>query len=164
MPYQWTIRDYGIDGQVKITKQINDSGDLHPESKFFLVQLKCIEALNLSQKYFSYPIPVKKISQWYGANLPVLLTIYDMAENKFYFLWIDDSLISHLDNNNPHWITRESINLKISAANIINHEILPGLGEYVPSWKAPLKKIITPGLYFELKSKSENICQPFLGL
>lgn len=58
MPFGWAIRDYGIDGQVEITRPIKNSDSFRPESKYFLLQLKSIEKLKVLKKHISFSVPV----------------------------------------------------------------------------------------------------------
>lgn len=161
LPFEWTIRDYGIDGQVEITKQVGDSSDVTPQGQYFLIQLKCTEDLTHSGKNISYPVPVKKILQWYSSNLPVLLTLFDLKQSQFHSLWINDQLISYLDGSNPKWISRESVTIKITPEQNVSFDNLPAIGEYVTSWKQPYRKIIQSGLFFELKKKCVRMNECF---
>lgn len=160
LPFEWTVRDYGIDGQVEITRPIGKTSDVEPQGLYFLVQLKCIEKLSKPKKRIGYSIPVKKIIQWYGSNLPVLLALYDMEEGQFHSLWINDQLIGSLDSHNPKWITKATVTIKITSENDVPLTNLPAIRDYVTSWKRTPRRIIEPGLYFDLKNKCEhlNIC------
>ncbi|MCX6318115.1 MAG: dynamin family protein [Bacteroidetes bacterium] len=168
MPFGWAIRDYGIDGQVEITRPIKDSDSFAPESKYFLFQLKSIEKLKAIKKHISFSIPVKKVIQWYSSNLPVMFVLNDLITNEFYLKWIDEKLINNLDNTNPNWVNQEFITLKISIYDKFENYSLDLIRDYVLSWKTPAKKIIEAGTYFELKDKCitnlaaySEICQPF---
>jgi GTPase SAR1 family protein len=164
LPFEWSIRDFGIDGQVEITKSITDTTYVQPQGLYFFVQLKCAEEATRNSKCLTYQIPVKKILQWYGSNLPVLFTVYDMKSLEFLYLWIDDNLINTLDSSNPKWTTKESVTLKLPLSNTLSQEKLPELKEYVGNWKQPSKKIIEPGLYFTLKGKCQQINRRFASI
>ena len=168
LPFGWTIRDYGIDGQIEITRPVSDSPDIEPVGQYFLVQLKCAEVLVKTINHISYAIPVKKIIQWYGCNLPVMLSLYDLQEQEFYTIWINDILISHLDATNPKWVTQETVTVKITREQQVPLSDKTKIREYVTGWKQSSRKIIQPGLYFELKNKCAtmndrfaNIVKPF---
>lgn len=168
MPFGWAIRDYGIDGQVEITRPIKDSDSFRPESKFFLLQLKSIEKLKVLKKHISFSVPVKKVIQWYSANLPVMFVLNDLQTKTFYTQWIDEKLINHLENSNPNWINQDDITIKISIDNSFGNYTLDSIRDYVLSWRVSSKKIIEAGTYFELKDKCKanlnlysEICKPF---
>lgn len=156
MSFGWSIRDYGIDGQVELTRPIKDSDSFRPESKFFLLQLKSIEKLKVIKKHISFSVPVKKVIQWYSANLAVMFVLNDLPTNAFYFQWIDEKLINHLENTNPSWINQENITIKISIDNIFSNYSLDSIRDYVLNWNVPTRKIIEAGTYFELKDKCNS--------
>lgn len=153
MPFGWAIRDYGIDGQVEITRPLSGDDTYTPESKFFLVQLKSAERTKVTKKNIHYSLPVKKIIQWYSANLPVMFALNDLAGGEIYTLWIDDNLISWLDGTNENWVNQKEITVRIPIANRFSDYTLNNLREYVLNWKAPIRKIILPGLFFDLKER-----------
>lgn len=153
MPFGWAMRDYGIDGQVEIAKPIKDSDSFTPESKYFQLQLKSTEDLKIFNKHVSFVTPVRKIVQWYSANLPVMLVINDLKNNHFYGIWIDDKLINLLESSNPNWVNQGSITLKISLENNFKNYTRDTLRDYVLDWKIPSRKIIQPGIYFDLKDQ-----------
>jgi len=72
LAFPWADNDYGIDGQVELISPIKDSESFRPDSKFFLIQLKSTESLKIVGKNISFSVPVKKIIQWFSANLPVI--------------------------------------------------------------------------------------------
>ncbi len=161
LPFSWTIRDYGIDGQVEITKPIQESLDVEPQGQYFLVQLKCIENAKSTSRVLSYSIPVKKIYQWHQSNLPVLLSLYDLKAKEFHSIWIDDTLISELDAQNPKWYTKESVSVKIPPAKLISLKDKSKMKDYVINWRRSNRKIIPPGLYFDLKQRCESLTNNF---
>lgn len=157
LPFKWSTKDYGIDGKVEITRFIGESNDTEPLGQYFLVQLKCIEKSPITVKHLGYQIPVKKIIQWHGSNLPVLLTVYNLQSENFYYCWIDDNLINGFDKQNPKWVTNETVTVAIPFTNVISPEKLNEIRDYVYSWKKPARKIIEPGLYFELKENCDKL-------
>lgn len=156
MPFGWAIRNYGIDGQVEITRPIKDSDSFRPESKYFLLQLKSIEKLKVLKKHISFSVPVKKVVQWYSANLPVMFVLNDLPTKTFYSQWIDEKLINHLENTNPNWVNQEDITIKISIDDTFSNFTLDSIRDYVLSWKVPSRKLIEAGTYFELKDKCNS--------
>lgn len=161
MPFGWSSKDYGLDGQVEITRPIKDSDSFEPDSKFFFIQMKGTTKLIVSKNQISYTVQVRKIVQWYRANLPVMFVLYDTDSKKFYYLWINENLINNLDSINPNWVNQKTISIKISTDNIINSESLSKIREYVLEWKVPSKKIIQPGVYFELKDKCSALLNKY---
>ena len=156
LAFPWADNDYGIDGQVELTSPIKNSENFRPDSKFFLIQLKSTESLKATSKNISFSIPVKKVIQWYSANLPVLFVLNDLKNKHFYSLWIDEKLITSLENINSNWVNQESVTLKISTESNFNNYTLDTIRDYVLNWKIPARKIIEAGIYFELKDKCND--------
>lgn len=156
MPFGWAIRDYGIDGLVDITSPIKDSESIRPELKSFLIQLKSTETIKISQNNISFPIPVKKIIQWYSANLPVMFVLNDIKSNAFYYMWINDKLINIFENSNSNWVTQNHITLRIPISNNFKNYTIDNIKEYVFNWKIQTRKLMLPGTYFELKDKCKE--------
>lgn len=168
MAFPWADNDYGIDGQVELISPIKNSDSFRPDSKFFLIQLKSTESLKTVGKNIAFTVPVKKIIQWFSANLPVMFVINDLKHKYFYSIWIDEKLICTLDNTNSNWVNQGDITLKISTENNFSNYTLETIRDYVLSWKIPSRKIIEAGTYFELKDKCKanldsysEICKQF---
>lgn len=161
MPFEWAVRDYGIDGQVEITKPIKDSDSFRPESKYFLIQLKSTEYSKSTAEAISFPIPVKKIIQWFSANLPVMFVLNDITNKSFYGIWVDERVITDLERKNSNWVNKKTVTLKLTAENNFEKLSSEQIRDYVLSWRAPLKKIIEPGTYFDLKDKTEENIKKF---
>lgn len=153
MAFPWADNDYGIDGQVELISPIKNSESFRPDSKFFLIQLKSTEKLKIVRKHISFSIPVKKIVQWYSANLPVMFVINDLTSKSFYSIWIDEKLINTLECVNSNWVNQGNITIKIPIENNFNNYTLDTIRDYVLSWKIPSRKIIEAGTYFELKDR-----------
>ncbi len=156
MAFPWADNDYGIDGQVELISPIKNSDSFRPDSKFFLIQLKSTESLKTVGKNISFAVPVKKIIQWFSANLPVMFVLNDLKNKCFYSIWIDEKLISTLDSTNSNWVNQGDITLKIPTHNNFSNYSLETIRDYVLSWKVPSRKIIEAGTYFELKDKCNS--------
>ncbi len=160
LAFPWADNDYGIDCQVELISPIFNSDSFRPESKFFLIQLKSTEKPKVVGEKISFPIQVKKVIQWFSANLPVMFVLNNLTAKTFHILWIDEKLISQLDSENPNWVNQESITLKIPFIHDFNAYGAEAIRDYVMTWKVPSRKIIEPGTYFELKEKCiENLRQ-----
>lgn len=157
LAFPWADNDYGIDCQVELISPIYNSDNFRPESKFFLIQLKSTEKPKSTAKGISFSIPVKKVIQWYSANLPVMFVLNDLKAKKFYVTWIDETLVCQLDAANPNWVNQESVTLKIPLSNDFATTGIDEVREYVVNWKQPSRKIIEAGKYFELKEKCTDI-------
>lgn len=153
LAFPWADNDYGIDCNIELTSPIKNSESFRPDSKFFLIQLKSTENLKTVGKNISFSVPVKKVVQWYSANLPVMFVINDLKSKSFFSVWIDEKLISTLDNLNSNWVNQGDITLKISTENNFNNYTLDTIRDYVLNWKIPSRKIIEAGTYFDLKDK-----------
>jgi len=156
MAFPWADNDYGIDGQVELISPIRNSENFRPDSKFYLIQLKSTESLMTTGKNISFSIPVKKIIQWYSANLPVMFVLNDLKNKSFYSIWIDEILINTFESTNSNWVNQGHITLKIPLENNFLNYSLGTIRDYVLNWKMPSKKIIEAGTYFELKDKCKS--------
>lgn len=150
----WNQKDYGIDATVELASFNDDKGTAVPEGKNFHIQLKSIEKIALKSGQISYSVDVEKINYWYGCNLPVMFVLYDVSSNTFYFLWIDDSLISYLDQVNAKWATQTTITIKIPTANVITKSTLEDIRTYVRKWRNSIPQKLTAGKYFSLRDQS----------
>jgi len=156
MAFPWADNDYGIDGQVELISPIKNSESFRPDSKFFLIQLKSTESLKVVGKNISFSVPVKKVVQWFSANLPVMFVINDLKNKCFYSIWIDDILISTLDKTNSNWVNQGDVTLKIPIENNFAKYTLDTIRDFVLGWKISSRKIIEAGTYFELKDKCKG--------
>lgn len=157
MPSEWVTRDYGIDAIVELNTPIRNSESLTPTSKYFTLQLKSTEKVNRKLKHISFTVPVKKIIQWHSANLAVVFILNDLSNGVFYFLWIDDLLISSFDAKNENWVNQKTITLKIPFENVFEKKSKNLIHDYVLGWKPSSRKVIQPGVYFDLKDKCDDL-------
>ncbi len=164
----WISKDYGIDALVEITTQSNFKNDtFRNESKFFGVQLKSTESIKIFEKNIHFSISTNKIIQWYNSNLPVLFVINDLVNKAFFYIWIDENLITEL-NKESSWTSQKSKTLLIPKTNTLVRGQLETIREYVFNSKSSTKKLILPETYFEIKnscleriSNLEKITEPF---
>lgn len=149
---QWFEHDYGIDAGVEITLPILNSKDRLVSGKNFSVQLKSSEKAkkNSESKIKSISIPVPKINYWHSSNLPTMLCYYDENEKEFFYKWIDDNLITQLNNKNPKWVGQKTVTIKLK--NKIS-ENLDDIKEYVYNWKRSNSSVLTAGSYFHFNDE-----------
>jgi len=165
----WNKNDYGIDTIVEITtNNSNIEDDIELESKCFLVQLKSTKTISASNGNISFRVLTNKIHYWYKFNLPVALILYGIEEKKFYYIWIDDLLITQLEHSNPNWSKQKSITLIIPITNTLTKSTVIKLKDYVHVWKILARRTLKPGKYFELRRQGfdflnefKNLIQPF---
>jgi len=157
----WNSKDYGIDAVVEITSANEAYNDVELESKCFLVQLKSTEKLKGNSECISFSVPVKKIIYWYNYNLPVLFILLDIGSNQFYYVWIDEGLISSIDSRSPNWRNKKSILLKIPLENKLTKSKIGLLKEYVLQWKIQSRRRLKPGKYFELKERASSLLNEY---
>lgn len=149
----WTQRDYGIDALVDIANYSRHTNKIEVDSKRFLVQLKSIANGELKNEHLSYPVSTAKIDHWYKSNLPVALCIYLVNHDCFYYIWIDENLISHLDLKSPNWGNQKTVTIRIPSSNIISRDSIESIGSYVTSWKISSHRELNPEVYFALQNK-----------
>ncbi len=151
----WTQRDYGVDAIIEITT--NSKTDIEIESKCFLAQLKATEKVKLVGNKISFLVQTKKILSWYNYNLPVLFALYDCTSECFYYRWIDELLIAQLDAKSPNWTKQRNVTISIEQTRILDNSTLKIIKEDVLKWKAPARRALEPGKYFELRQRGQAL-------
>ncbi len=157
MPSEWVTRDYGIDAIVELNSPIVNSESLSPDGKFFTIQLKSTDNIKKRLQHIAFSVPVKKIIQWHSFNLAVAFVLNDLSDGTFYYLWIDDFLISSLDSKNENWVSQKTVTLQIPFENILKKENKNIIRDYVFNWKPSSRKVIQPGVYFNLKNRCSDL-------
>ncbi|MDI1355318.1 MAG: DUF4365 domain-containing protein [bacterium] len=155
--------DVGYDFNVQIIGS-NDKDELRPEGRFFLVQLKFQTEIDEKGDYYlPYSIDTKKIIQWHNSSsqLPVLLAIQVKKESKFIYRWIDDALISELNSINQFWTSKPSHRIKIPKTNILTEKNKEIIKKYVFDFRFPFRKIIEPGVFFDLKERTIGLLSAY---
>lgn len=163
----WSTNDYGIDAFVEIVKPDSLNNTFRNESKFFGIQLKSTESIKLSEQFIHYKVPTEKIIQWLNANLHILFVLNDLKDNKLYFTWIDETLISKLEKD-ANWTGKSTKTLQIPRTNLLEKGKLDKIKDYVYKAKNTTKKLILPNTYFCIKENCskyianlESIAQRF---
>lgn len=100
LPKEWVFRnkdkDYGIDGEVEIFDEGNNSTGL-----LFFVQLKATGA-NDQTKIKKIEINIDKLQYYNSLSIPVLIARYSETTDKFYTIWsheIDLFYVRHSQKN-----------------------------------------------------------------
>ncbi|GGD45838.1 hypothetical protein GCM10011514_07300 [Emticicia aquatilis] len=151
----WNFKDYGIDVFVGTTTR-HTLKDEHyrNDNKYFAVQLKSTERIKIQGDSIVFKIETKKIIEWFRTNIPVMLVLEDLETDIFYYIWINDSLISDLDKE-PNWINQSTKSLYIPKSNILSKNTLNSIRDYVNNFKNSPKKLIEPDTYFRIR----ELCQ-----
>ncbi len=147
--------DNGHDYNVQI---ISPKGlkDYKSDGKFFLVQLKSQEKLTIKEGFVTpHPVETIKIRQWYNSSsqLPFMFVVNDLVKNNFYYTWIDEEFISSLERTSPFWIKQETVSFKIPISHKVTKEVQETIREYVFNYKQITKKLLEPGVFFDMKEK-----------
>lgn len=154
--------DFGVDFIVEIIVP-TDFEQYKPESKYFLVQIKSSTRHTQTKEHINFTIEVKKIFQWLRANLPVIFVLYDLNDQKLFYLWINDDLVSYLDKNNPNWGNQNTVTVKIQKKQEINKQGMLKIADYVDNWRMTTNKFLEPGTYFNLKNRAtvllDSLCK-----
>lgn len=147
--------DHGYDYTVEIVSE-DGIKSFKPDGKFFLVQLKSQSKLASNEDFVTpHPIETRKIRQWYqsSSQMPFLFVVNDIVKKKFYFQWIDDEFISNLERDQPYWNKAEKITIKIPSTNLLLSGQQESIREYVYNYRQAYKKLLEPGVFFEMKDK-----------
>lgn len=149
----WMQKDYGFDATIQITSPIGGSLDLKVDRNSFFLQLKAKEKIKRVNDEISYPLPVKKVQQWIGHNVPVLFVLYDITANEFIYIWMDSALLETIETTNISWASQKTISVKLQTSNIVTAEVLTDLHQTVINFKRPTITWIEPGRFFSLKEE-----------
>ncbi len=153
----WNQKDYGIDGVFSINDRVDGTKSAVPTGLNFFVQLKSINTTKIKGDVVKYVVEVHKVQEWFQNNLPVLLAVYDVANDFFYYLWIDSDLINTLNKKKADWLTQKSITLDISIASNFSGDFKKAIKTYVKTIYPAKKQKAKPGIYFELKDKTKAL-------
>lgn len=149
----WIEKDYGFDAMVQIVSAIDGSKDLKIERNSFYLQLKATEKIKLSGDEITYSLPVKKVQQWIGHNVPVLFVLYDVPGDIFYMQWMDTHLLDSIEHANSSWSSQKSIAIKMPQTNVLDTKALDALNNTVINFRRPTITWIEPGRFFSLKDQ-----------
>ncbi len=147
--------DHGHDYHVEVVSTINIE-EYKPDGRFFLAQLKSQTKLQIKDEFIvPHPIETRKIRQWYNssAQIPFLFVVNDLKTGAFYYQWIDEEFISDLEKTSPFWTKNEKVLIKIPKLNLINEKSKESIREYVYNYRYVPKKLLEPGVFFDLKDK-----------
>lgn len=155
--------DIGHDFYVEIVTETNFEV-FDGDGRHFLLQLKAQSKLPNNNGFVTpKSVETKKIKQWYqnSQQLPYLFVVNDYPSKKFYFQWIDGAFITKLEKEYPYWTTEKYVTFKIPSENLLNADTMNTIREYVLNKKVQFGKLIEPGIYFELKRKTEGLIEKY---
>ncbi len=153
----WNQKDYGIDGLFSINDTINGTKSATPTGLNFFVQLKSVGSAKIQGEVVKYVVKVHKIQEWLQNNLPVMLAIYDVSSNVFYYQWIDSDLVAYLNKTKADWLIKKSITLDISVSCCFSGDFKKTIRAYVKTIYPAKKQKAKPGIYFDLKDKTKAL-------
>jgi GTP-binding protein EngB required for normal cell division len=157
----WFRKDYGIDGIVQTGSRIPRTKDVQVERNSFLIQLKATDQIKLSGNHINYSLPVRKVLQWVGSNIPVLFVLYDVGGDAFFRLWMDMDEFNRLEQIKSTWTEQQGVVVKIPQKNKLSSGDLGELERYVIEFRAPTKAWLQPGTFFELKNECQQCVADF---
>lgn len=157
----WSRKDYGIDTIVEITTRMQSGEYIRPESKYFFVQLKATDKLRTTGDYIRFSLAVKNIIAWAASNIPVLFVLNHLPDNQFYFLWMNEELITSLETSNRYWDQQTSVTLKIPKCNQFCNGFHETLRGYIIDYKKPSRKHIEVGHFFSLQNQCFDLVNEF---
>jgi len=155
----WEKVDYGVDAIVAISQPIDGKEDRHMAAKYFSVQLKSSAAKPLRNGQRTIVVGVEKINFWYGSNLPTMVVYYDENVQLFYFRWINQELVTELNNRNSSWQNQKTITIRFTERLKLN---LKSVEKYIYNWKAPTRKSLPAGLYFIVDKEIRHLIKNIL--
>lgn len=156
---RWESHDYGIDAIIEITRPLAGTTDDIVTGKRFSVQLKASRSPLRKNGNYSLRIGTEKVRYWLSSIEPVLLARYDINNNVFNYIWIDDSLLNFLNNKRPNWMSQKNVIIEVPSKNHINEKALSELENYVLKWKRLSKYVIKPGKFFKLREEITHIIE-----
>jgi len=121
VPDEWIYRkidmDYGLDREIEIVVNGKLTG------KTLLVQLKSSASVDSSEEYVAFALETDKLQYYMERDVPVLLVVVDLKDEKCYALFIQEYVYEKLDIIRPSWRQQKTAVLEIPAGNIWAHSI-----------------------------------------
>jgi hypothetical protein len=108
--------DNDIDGEIEIFDNNNQT-----TAKFIKVQLKTVdspEPFETGNDFFSYDASVKFLNFCDVCDIPIILAVYNISEEKGYYLFVQKYIYETLDFKSPKWRNNQTtIRLHIPLGN-----------------------------------------------
>jgi len=158
----WFTKDYGVDANIEISNFFTNSEEQIATGKRFSLQLKSSTTITEIKGAFSIPIPRDKIIYWYNSSEALMLAFADLVSKKVCYRWIDEHFIQELHQQNPNWLSQETITISFPTDQIISSKELNKIKKYVFGWKRPAKTILTPGNYFKFSKQAAEISKKLM--
>ncbi|MED4117027.1 DUF4365 domain-containing protein [Priestia megaterium] len=107
--YREQEKDNDIDGEIEVFSE-----DGEATAKIIKVQLKASKSLKYKDEFVIFDCPVKFLNFCDVCDIPIILVVYDVDEEKAYWAWTQKYIFKYLDNEDLAWRNNtSSVRLKI---------------------------------------------------
>ncbi|SDT08095.1 protein of unknown function [Paenibacillaceae bacterium GAS479] len=157
----WKFRDQekdnDIDGEIEVFSEEGET-----TAKIIKVQLKATYQLKNSDNSVVFDCPVKFLNFCDVCDLPVILILYGVSEEKAYWVWTQKYIFQVLDSESVDWRNNAStIRIKIPMSNEVKQDVefysalenisIEGVNE-IQQWR----KRDTSEYYFTILEEQDN--------
>ncbi|MFJ6267658.1 DUF4365 domain-containing protein [Lysinibacillus xylanilyticus] len=120
--YGWKYRrqekDNDIDGEIEVFSEEGET-----TAKIIKVQLKATTNLEYKENSVTFSAPVKFLNFCDVCDIPTILVVYDVDQNRGFWLWTQQYISQTLDNFNARWRGNTSkVTIHIPLANEVLEE------------------------------------------
>lgn len=111
--YREQEKDNDIDGEIEVFSKEGET-----TAKIIKVQLKATKELKYDKESIIFDCPIKFLNFCDVCDIPVILVVYGVDNEKAYWVWTQKYIFQSLDSKGIEWRSNTSkIRMKISIAN-----------------------------------------------
>ena len=152
-PVRWRERkDYGLDGNIEITRPVPGTPDSEVTGREFAVQLKATDA-QLAPSAIS--VETGHVRYWLEHTLPVLLVHAHLPSRTLRARWVDDSLFEALRSRNPSFWSQGTVSIPLDVAFPLGPPAKQDV-ELAVAQRAK-RALLAPSRFFELRHLVEAL-------
>lgn len=116
--YRRQEKDNDIDGEIEVFSEEGET-----TAKIIKVQLKATKELKYSENSVVFDCPVKFLNFCDVCDLPVILILYGLDEEKAYWIWTQKYIFQALDSEGIEWRNNAStVRIKIPITNEVKED------------------------------------------
>lgn len=152
-PVRWRERkDYGLDGNVEITRLVPGTPDSEVTGREFAVQLKATDALHPPT---AISVETGHVRYWLEHTLPVLLVHAHLPTKTLRGRWVDDGLYDELRSRNPSFWSQGTVSIPLGVAFPVDASAKQDI-ELAVAQRAK-RGLLAPSRFFELREQVEDL-------
>lgn len=155
--YREQEKDNDIDGEIEVFSEEGET-----TAKIIKVQLKAQKELKYSENSVVFDCPVKFLNFCDVCDLPVILVLYSVDEDRAYWVWTQKYIFQTLDSESTDWRQNTStVRIKIPITNEVKQDIefysqLDSIAKKGVNELQQWRKIETSEYYFTILEERDN--------